>query len=801
MKKKHNIYMIGNTHFDPVWLWTWDEGMSSIRSTFRAVLDRMDEEPEFIYSFSCPPVFEWIRNVDPELYCRIKQKVKDGRWELVEGWWLQPDCNAALGESYARQGLYGQRYLMEHFGKTSKSAFNIDSFGHASTLPQILKKSGILYYTFNRPSIKEKELPDPLFRWESPDGSYVLAWREPGSYVGDVEKHIRNAAGLIGNLGHDMMLVYGVTNHGGAPTKKAICKIKELDLESTLLCGVKFGTHESFFSAQDESVLPVVQDELMTAWFGVFSNFPEIKQNNRRCEYALLNAEKAAVVAMLANGAVYPGEKLTAGWKDVMFNQFHDILGGACIRQAYVDARNLHGRALQTANEVLHYSLQNITKDISLPEVGADWNIVAWNLNIFDVEAQIEAEVQWAWEFEWYSGPILIVDDDGNEYPCQVIQERSVLPGFRSRFVFTAALPSLGYKAFQLLRRNMNNLSENSIPDEFIMESSRYRIDICHQSGCIASVYDKQRCSFVLKNGAWPVVRQDDGDTWAFNIKSFGGNLGVFKLEQSKLMEDGPIRTTIRTKASFGNSWLEQDFTLYKKTNVLDGSYRVFWRDKHMVLKLSFDVQMQDPVVTVAAPYGSIVRKNDGLEQPLGEWLDLSCQKLGVSIVTGSMFSYDVAGSVASLTVLRSAIFGDLRMPEGLDPSEEYEYMGQGITEGSWRLLFHEGNWCQAKIPQQAMQFGNPPVVVIEANHSGCLPQERSFASIDGQSTILTVLKLAEDGDGLVVRGYEYAGCDDPVTLEVAGQTMGTTMGRYEIKTLRVNKDNFQETDIIETTK
>ena len=175
--QRRTIHMVGTTHFDPVWLWTWDEAMASIRSTFRSALARMEEEPRFIYSYSCPAVFEWVRQVDPDLFSQIQRRVREGRWHLVEGWWVEPDCNAAAGESYARHGLYGQRYLQSTFGRQAQSGFNIDSFGHPLMLPQILKRSGIDYYVFGRPSPQEKDLAGPLFHWQSPDGSSILAYR------------------------------------------------------------------------------------------------------------------------------------------------------------------------------------------------------------------------------------------------------------------------------------------------------------------------------------------------------------------------------------------------------------------------------------------------------------------------------------------------------------------------------------------------------------------------------------------------------------------------------------------------
>ena len=144
-------YCIGNTHFDPVWLWTWDEALSSIRATFRSALDRMNEYPDYTYSFCTPATFEMIEKIDPALFEEIRERVRDGRWDLSEGWWLQPDCCSALGESYARQGLYGQRYLEEKFGKRTSVMYNIDSFGHPDFIPQYLRGCGIESYVFSRP--------------------------------------------------------------------------------------------------------------------------------------------------------------------------------------------------------------------------------------------------------------------------------------------------------------------------------------------------------------------------------------------------------------------------------------------------------------------------------------------------------------------------------------------------------------------------------------------------------------------------------------------------------------------------
>ena len=314
MNITYRIHMIGTTHFDPVWFWTWDEATASIRSTFRSALDRINEEKDFIYSFSCPQVFEWIKNVDEGLFNEIRRRVEEGRWHLVEGWWVQPDCNNVSGESYVRQGLYGQRYLLQNFGKRANSAFNTDSVGHNAMLPQILKKSGIDYYVFSRPSFKDKELPGPLFCWESSDGSRVLAFGCSGEGVNQysftIDKDAYELSKQFEKHKHDMIMLYGVSNHGGAPTRKSIAQIKQLREENNKGYDVVFSTTDVFFAGQDEKLLPVVKDELNSKLFGIggFSTHTEIKRNNRIAEYLLVNAEKVALLAKLTYGKYYPKE-------------------------------------------------------------------------------------------------------------------------------------------------------------------------------------------------------------------------------------------------------------------------------------------------------------------------------------------------------------------------------------------------------------------------------------------------------------------------------------------------------------
>lgn len=756
-------YMIGNTHFDPVWLWRWDEAMASIRATFRSALDRMKETPEFIYSFATPPVFEWIRQTDPDLFAQIQQAVAEGRWELAEGWWVQPDCYGACGESYVRQGLYGQRWLLEHFGKTATCVFNIDSFGHSPMLPQILRKSGVDTYCFVRPEKRHVELDDPLFTWQSADGSQVAAYRADTNYFIDWDK-------LAEQHAEDALVVYGVTDHGGAPTKEAIARIQ--NREDTV-----FSTVDAFFRSHTPQ--HTLTRELLTGDFGPYANYSRIKALNRQAEYALLNAERACLLAGRDRRSL-----LTECWKDVLFNQFHDILGGACIQDAYIDAEFMVGRAIHTANEQLHYALQSVTRQIRTPGKNPDtvWNIVAWNLNGSDYDGYLEAEVQWAHEFGWYDKGLCLEDDRGNRIPCQIVREKSVIPRFRSRFIFRADIPAVGYRALKLVQTG--EAVQRQKPDPFRIRTDRLTIEF-DQAGTVLSVTDTQTGKRLAGPLLKPVCYDDKGDTWAFNIQTYEEESHPLSFEGFRVLEAGELLTQVKGVYRHGESKLELTYRFYAGVPYFDVSYRVNWEDAHKVLKLVSPVEA--PAHTAAVPAGTVERGENAADMPLGAWL----QTGNVTYIPNSIFAYNLREGQLGLTLLRSPVYGDLRIGE-LDAEADYDIIDRGIVEGGLRVAFGGDPW------QAAESFCNRPVIVVESNHDGGLPARDSFFRMESQDVQLMALKQSEDDGCAVLRLAETAGKNQNVAFTFRGQNYQTKLAPYEIRTLKLHDGKLQQVNMLE---
>ncbi len=177
------IHMTGNSHIDAAWLWPWTETVDVVKRTFSTALQLMNEYPDYTFTQSAAAYNEWMAEKYPQINDQIKQRIKEGRWEIVGGMWVEPDLNMPDGESLVRQLLVGKRFYQQQYGVDVRIGWNPDSFGYNWQLPQIYKKSGIDYFVTQKMHWNDtNQLPFRLFWWESPDGSKVLTYF-PTDYV------------------------------------------------------------------------------------------------------------------------------------------------------------------------------------------------------------------------------------------------------------------------------------------------------------------------------------------------------------------------------------------------------------------------------------------------------------------------------------------------------------------------------------------------------------------------------------------------------------------------------------------
>lgn len=806
--KDQTLHMIGNAHLDPVWLWQWQEGFQETKATFRSALDRMKEYDDFVFTSSSAANYEWIENNEPEMFEEIKERVKQGRWEIVGGWWVQPDCNIPGGESFVRQGLYGQHYFKEKFGVTAKVGYNVDSFGHHGMLPQILKKSGMDQYIFMRPSPQEKGLPNRLFWWESDDGSRVLTYRIPFEYCTwgkELDQHVRRTAGEIRAPFNDLMCFYGVGNHGGGPTKENIESISRLN-DNSDFPKLVLSTPNRFFEEVLEKNLPfpIVHDDFQHHASGCYAVHSGIKKWNREAENLLSSAEKFSAIANWTTGQKYPFDYNLA-WKNVLFNQFHDILAGTSLEAAYEDARNMHGEAMSIASRGLNYAIQSLSWRINIEEEEGMKPIVVFNPHSWSSKVNVELEVGGLKPTD------ILVDDERNQVAMQTVQSWATSGG-RYRISFMADLPPLGYRVYKIVKQNSEHTFPTIKANDHLLENENYRVEIDPKTGFVTSLYDKNKNLELLDGpAARPVVINDKSDTWSHNVLQYKEEIGEFTAKSVQRVEHGPVKSVIRVVSEYGKSTLIQDFAMYREKNQIDVSVTLNWQEQFKMLKLKFPVNLVFRKGTYEIPYGHIVRECNGEEEPGQSWIDLSGthqptgEMYGLSLLNDGKYSFDIHNKEMSITVLRSPIYAH---HDPLIPQEDghYSFIDQGIQKFTYSLFPHEGNWETAGTVQRAAELNQKPTSIIETYHRGVLPQKDSFLSVDVDNVIVSVIKKAEENDDLIIRCYETTNraAEAKIELPKWNRTIVTGFKPCEIKTFRIPKDRNQpviETNLLEWTE
>lgn len=813
--KRYTVHMIGNAHIDSAWLWRWPESVEVCKATFRSALDIMNDNPDFVFTCSAAAHYHWIEQHAPEMFEEIRNRVREGRWEITGGWWVQPDVNIPSGESFVRQALYGQRYLWDKFGKIATVGYNPDSFGHAGTLPQILSKSGLDSYLFFRPGPHEKELPSGSFWWESPDGSRVLASRPADIYsfsggLVPTRERIEDAFVSVPAGATEVLCFYGVGDHGGGPTRETVAAISELRRQ-TSIPSVTFGGVEQFYTHVRESgaELPVVRDELQHHASGCYSVHSGVKRRNRKSEELLITAEKIASFAAEVAGVSYDPVELERAWRNVLFNQFHDILAGTSIAPVYDDADEMYDEAERIASGVLMSAVDAIASRIDTQ--GDGQAVVVFNPSAWARKSPVEIEIPWPQKLK----SLELRDSDGNVVPFQYVRTSNSAEPDRVRIVFIADVPSLGYRVYRCVPVvGKGAVSEEPCESEHpILENSFWRIEIDGGTGTISRLFDKRVGVAVFSgNAAPPIVIEDMSDTWSHGVFRFHDEIGRFGDARVSIIERGPVRSVARIQSRYGQSAIQQDLIIYEELPLIDCQSTVDWQEQRKLLKLAFPLNVKNPTATYQVPYGYVERPADGEEEPAQQWIDVAGtfegsageeRSYGVSLLNDCKYSFNVSGSTMSMTVLRSPPYA-LHDPNKEEPDSVYEYIDHGVQSFAYSLVPHKGVWQDAGTVRRAAELNAPLIAVPIDNYAGELPGSMSFIGVEPENVALVVVKRSEDMPDLILRLYETAGesAECTVNLVRSGGSWTGEFGPNEIKTLRVSRSGDEvrivETDMLE---
>jgi len=791
--KKQKVYMIGNAHLDPAWVWSWQEGSCEAKATIRSALDRMNEFPDFKFVCSSSSVYQWIEDFDIEMFEELKMRVKEGRFIIVGGWKVQPDCNLPSGENFARMSLYTQRYFKEKFGITAKVGYNVDSFGHNAMMPQILKKSGMKYYVYMRPMEQEKSMKDNIFTWEAPDGSKVTAFRINEMYcknfktIDELETYLDSCSRFY--HGTEFMGYYGVGNHGGGPTIKNIQLIKEYNKKADGKFELIMADPAEFFDKYEkEHLLPVFKEELQHHASGCYSAVSEVKTLLRKGETKLTEAEKFSVLAELLTGKTYNEKQIQAGWENLNFLAFHDIMGGCCIKSAYDDSLYMGYESISLAEKQKNSALQTVSWKIDTADKKYGLPIVVFNPHSFAVEETVTIN----------NHAVAVKDGEGNDIPfINAVSEAQ--PVFeRDNATFRVKVPALGYAVYYYVPSNEINIPFRTEGDYSKREKKSSALalenDIIKASfdknGSLVSLIDKRTGKETLREESRAIViDESEHDTWSHAKNYFNNEIGVFSCDSVEKLESNGIRETVKVTSKYGESTLTQYYTLNASEDIIRVRVKLNWNEKHKLLKFVFPVNVDNPTSIYEIPFGSIERPCNGEEEPALMWAMVGNEENGLAVLNDSKYSYSAKDNQIALTAIRSPIYCD----HGLTRGTESNYTDQGITEFSYALMPATAKE-RVRIFQRALQFNTRPTVILENWHKGCLPLHYEGISIDKENIIVSALKKAEDGKGYVLRAYECEG--KAVTANVDCKVLGkynVEFAPYEVKTIYVKDGKYEE--------
>jgi alpha-mannosidase len=790
--KKYQADLIAHSHVDMNWLWPWRETVEVCRRDFTSVDKLMTAYPEFFFSQSMASTYAAMEEQQPKLFERIKERVKEGRWDVTANTWVEGDLNMAAGETLVRQILHTRRYIAAHFGIQPTICWEPDTFGHTANLPQILSKSGIQYYYFCRAGMRH-----PLFWWEGIDGSRVLAVQDPRGYggVNNPSEVVGSVIDFAGRYGiHRGLYVYGAGDHGGGATACDIEMARKIDA-APFVPHAKPSSSVAFYerALAESPRLPVVRGELNTVFEGCYTSHADIKRLNRDAENSLLTAETIATLAAQASDYSYPLGELAEAWRTLCFHQFHDILCGCAIGVTYREAHERMEQVMQTTHSITEQAMQKLAAQANTETPGEGARLVvvnplAWKRT--DVVRIPSSSLGGTL-------PTSLIDDAGKQHAVQVSGDSLI---FIARDV-----PALGMRVYQVSQEPLQDAAVVQA-HENTLDNGILRLHVNADSGSIDSLLDCETQRDLA--GPWagwgPEAKVNSGMLnrmqvlWeqphpmsAWNIGDITHVDHLITGAQVRIIEQGPVCGIIEVRRSVLHSEIVQRIVMYREMRRIDFETQVDWHEKgsaHQdapMLRATFAPFMDKTQASFEVAYAGITRAADGREVPALRWADLSEEGYGLALLNNCKYGYQAHGNTLGLTLVRASYEPDNNPDEGLH-------------RFTYSLYPHTGTWMQAGVERQGAALNQPLQVMVTDRHAGTLGAAQNMISCCGSNVIVSALKYAEDqpqlGKALIIRAYEAHGNAWKGTLHVqwpVSHVEEVDLNEQVLRTVEVGEGGF----------
>ena len=763
------VSAVGHAHIDVAWLWTLRQTRQKVARTFSTALRLMEQYPEFTFTQSQPQLYQYIAEDHPEIMAQIKKRVAEGRWETIGGMWVEADCNLTGAEALARQFVLGRRYFLETFGARESAILWLpDVFGYAWQLPQLIQQAGLSYFVTAKLSWNQyNRMPYDQFWWQGLDGTRILTYfittSKPGwwgaTYSADLspEEILATWEGSQQKeLSNEFMIAYGHGDGGGGPTRAMLDSSREMAAHPGLP-KVRLSTAIDFMVQLEQRAgdkLPSWNGELyLELHRGTYTSQARNKRANRKNEFLLHDAEFLAAWASVQGHFAYPHDELRRAWELLCLNQFHDIIPGSSIKQVYVDSLRDYAEIRRIGEQIREHAL--IALDHSLPAETA--------LAIYNPTSFPRSEVV-AVSGEWLTDETIVTTRDGTALPAQKTDDGllfvcPVVPpyGVLALRLNCGELPAIENQLYIGDLKGAPKDEGASADCSMVMENSLLRAEF-DRAGDIVRLFDKRANREVLASGQranqWQLFedRPLDWEAWDIDIFYDEKIWPADPADSIEVLESGPLRACLEIKRPAFNSDIVQRVYMVADSARIDFDTKINWRERRLLLKVAFPVDILSPSATYEIQWGNVERPTHSntswdwarFESCAHKWVDLSEGDYGVSLLNDCKYGYDIAGNVLRLTALKGAMFPD---PEA----------DLGEHSFTYSLLPHTGDWRNGTVPA-AYGLNNPLIVHhVQGEPRGVLETDcRSLVHVDTPQIIIETVKGAEDGDGLILRLYEH---------------------------------------------
>ena len=804
MKKLH---LICNSHLDPVWQWDWDEGAAAALATFYSAV-RLAEKYDYIFCHNEVILYEYIERFDPALFEEITRLVKEGKWHIMGGWYDQPDCLVPSGESFIRQISLGKDYFTEKFNTFPKTGINFDAFGHTRGLPQILKKCGYESYLFCRPLewfTWFKEVPHGPFMWEGYDGSKVKALRQEDmeiycSQPGQAKESIIRKAKVYENDNEeDILILWGVGNHGGINSEKDLNDILALTDEKRGTWEIIHSTPDNYFA----SVTPT-QDfsQELIAFIKSYSSVNEIKQAHDKLENAIYRAERFLSMLGIAGIYKYDKEVFKNAERALCQVEFHDVLSGTSIKTGTDSSIAKALTAIQQVNGEFYNGYFRFSGMLPKAKDGDDCFVVL-NPHPYEVTTVVETEL-----FEPGPGKYVLnmYDANGKSVDSQVILEESIINfSRRKRLIYRYTYPAMSVTQFGIHTESVEaeppRYSGDTSTADIVLKDKFKQVKISRGTGLIES-YIQDGKEYAAGNLFNPIVFDDNEDPWGWRMCKLGTNFRAMNLDTTgtglfeglkgvTILEDGPVLTQVEALFSLGESHVVVDYKFYHGLPYMDVSAHVVWNSRGKGLKLEFPLCGKQGYFTQAA-YGTQYNKNDGDEKPGNRFVGVENGENAFVVYNRSgIHSYAKEGKKLYLTLLNGSAYcahpTDPGVPLIVDETRYTKFIEIGTHDFSFRLGIHKVDECE----KNAQEFNQPLYSVLTFPHGkGNAPKE--LVTVSNENVVITAFKRRENGTYLV-RLYNNYKSGTSTNIQINGISKEIRLKKYEFKTFIYNGKTIRE--------